>query len=533
MSILVFGHKNPDTDAIVSALTLTHLKQALGVDAKACALGELRKEAQFVLNYFGVDAPEVIKDVKPQVKDIAYEKIEGVRPELPLLRAYQLLDAEGKLSLPVIDANGRFVGIASMKDVVRGLLNGDPRRIHTSVANILSILGGQVLVDTCQELNGRVLTISQQLETLKELIQQDDILVVGDRYDVIAYALEAHKLQAIIITGGRPLPAELAERAKAEGVTVLSVSGDTYETTLMLQRCNYLSDVVNRQELLVFNENDSVEEAKEVMLNTTFRTYPVVNDKHELLGYITRQHLLKAKGKKVIMVDHNEYGQSADGLQQAEILEIVDHHKLGGITTPNPISFRNQVVGCTCTIIYQMYRENGVDIPHEMAGLLASGIISDTLLLRSPTTTALDRRVLEELNEILKLDMEQYAMQMFKEGTSLEGYSIEEIVHMDFKEFTMEGKHVAIGQVFTLDVDSVFNKKDDFLSYLNNTEYDMLVLAITDILKEGSYLLYKGPDAVIAESFGVEGKQGTWVAGCVSRKKQLVPNLTKGIAAAF
>ena len=233
--------------------------------------------------------------------------------------------------------------------------------------------------------------------------------------------------------------------------------------------------------------------------------------------------------KNVVLVDHNEYAQSADGIENANIVEIIDHHKIGGITTDVPISFRVMPVGCTCTIVYNMFKENNVEVPKHIAGLLLSAILSDTLLFKSPTTTEKDKLACEELSKIADVDMESYAMDMFKAGTSLDEYSIEEIVNMDFKEFDMSGKRVGIGQVFTLDIDSIFDKKDEFLSYINSTDYDMLVLAITDIIKEGSYLIYKAEDKVISEAFNVEAHQGVFAEGVVSRKKQLVPNLTSAI----
>ena len=235
--------------------------------------------------------------------------------------------------------------------------------------------------------------------------------------------------------------------------------------------------------------------------------------------------LTDVKGKDVILVDHNEVAQTADDIAEANIVEIVDHHKVE-ISTDVPISIRVMPVGCTCTIVHKLFKENNVEIPKHIAGLLLSAILSDTLLFKSPTTTEMDKLACEELSKIAEVDMESYAMDMFKAGTSLDEYSIEEIVNMDFKEFDMSGKRVGIGQVFTLDIDSILAKKDEFLSYINSTEYDMLVLAITDIIKEGSYLLYKAEDKVISEAFAVDASQGVFADGVVSRKKQLVPNLT-------
>ena len=239
---------------------------------------------------------------------------------------------------------------------------------------------------------------------------------------------------------------------------------------------------------------------------------------------------LVLEGKpQVVLVDHNEYGQSIDGLADADLVEIVDHHKLGGMATDTPLSMRLMPVGCTCTIITQMYKENNVEIPYEIAGLLMSAILSDTLIFKSPTTTEMDKLAVEELNKIVNVDVEKYAMEMFKAGTSLDGYSVEEIVHMDFKPFDMSGKNVGIGQVFTLDIDAVLNKQDEFLTYINSTDFDILVLAVTDIIKEGSYLIYKGSDKLISDAFNVEASQGVFVEGAVSRKKQLVPFLTEAV----
>lgn len=235
------------------------------------------------------------------------------------------------------------------------------------------------------------------------------------------------------------------------------------------------------------------------------------------------------KGQDVVLVDHNEVAQTADEIAEANLVEVIDHHKIGCLSTDLPISVRMMPVGCTCTIIYNLYKENNVEIPYEIAGLLLSAILSDTLIFKSPTTTELDKQAALALAEIAKVDYEAYGMEMFKAGTSLEGFSIEEIVNMDFKEFDMSGKKVGIGQVMTLDIDAVLSKKEDFLAYINASELDMLVLAVTDIINEGSYLIYKGEDKVISEAFGVDATQGIFAEGVVSRKKQLVPKLTDAI----
>ncbi|MEG2247095.1 MAG: DHH family phosphoesterase, partial [Peptostreptococcaceae bacterium] len=241
-----------------------------------------------------------------------------------------------------------------------------------------------------------------------------------------------------------------------------------------------VGDILCSDSIITFSENDYMDDIKDTMTSTNFRAYPVVNENDKFLGLISRIHLLNPTKKNVVLVDHNEYAQSADGIEQANIVEIVDHHKIGGIETDAPMSFRVMPVGCSCTVIYQLYKENNVEVPKHIAGLLLSAI----LLFKSPTTTSLDKKAGEELSQIADIDMEHYAMEMFKVATSLDEFSIEEIVNMDFKEFNMSRKRVGIGQVFTLDIDSIFAKKDEFLSYINSTDYDMLILAVTDIIKE-------------------------------------------------
>ena len=528
MLTYVFGHKNPDTDAVTSAICMAYLKKQLGVDAQSFLLGDIRKEAKFVLDYFKVEKPDFLANVKPQVSDLKIEKTEGIHPNSSILDAFKKIEEKKLQSLPVITSDNKLVGIITMQDIVKGILEKDLRNLHTSLDNICRSLEGEILYKATEEVNGKLYTLAYELESVKGLLTKNDIVIVGDRYDVIDHLLETG-IQLIILTGKKSLPDSYIAKAKKNNVSVIAVGVDTYEASLLINRCNYLESIASNEDIIKFNTGDLVEDIKETMLNSSFRNFPVVDNENHFLGFIGRRHLVNPSRKKVIMTDHNEFAQSVDGIEEAEILEIVDHHKIGGIETSAPINFRNMTVGCTCTILYLMYKENRIEIPKDIAGLMISGIISDTLLFRSPTTTAIDKQVVTELNEILKLDLEKYAMEMFKTGTSLEGYSIEEIVHMDFKEFTLEGKKVAIGQVFTLDVDSVFKKKNDFINYLQQTTYDIALLAITDIVKEGSYLLYKASNEVIDSAFSVKAEQGVWVNGLVSRKKQLVPNLTTGI----
>ena len=528
MTLLVFGHKNPDTDSICSSISLTYLKNQLGENAVACALGEPRKEAQFALNYFKVDAPKILDNVKIQVKDLSYNKVEALSPSASVLEAYSVMSDKDVKTLPVVSESGKFEGIITMKEIAESLLHQHFNTIHTSISNICKNLNGSVLVNCNEEIKGRVVTLSFNMETVMDILSEGDVAIVGNRYDVIEYAIDT-KVKLLIVTGNTTLSDELLSLAKQNGVSIISVDCDTYKTSNIINQCNYLENIIIRDELIIFNENDYAEDVKEIMLNTNFRSYPVVDENNNFLGLLSREHLLNPTKKNVVLVDHNEFAQSADGIEEANLVEIVDHHKVGGITTDVPVSIRVMPVGCTCTIIYKMFKEYNVEIPKHIAGLLLSAILSDTLIFKSPTTTKLDKEACIELSKIAGVDMEAYGMEMFKFGTSLDEYSIEEIVNMDFKEFSMSGKRVGIGQVFTLDIDSIFAKQDQFLSYINSTDYDMLVLAVTDIIKEGSYLIYKAEDKLISEAFNVNGAQGVFAPGVVSRKKQLVPNLTAAV----
>lgn len=528
MTLLVFGHKNPDTDSICSSISLAYLKNQLGENATAYALGDIRKEAKFALDYFKVDGPKVLDNVKIQVKDLSYDKVVPLNPNSSILEAYNLMTEKNVKTLPVVSNEENFIGIITMKEIAQSLLHQHFSTVHTSLSNICKNLNGSVLVNCDENISGRVVTLSFGMDTIVDLLSEGDIAIVGDRYDTIEYAIDT-KVKLLILTGNTKLSDNLLALAKQNKVSVISVDCDTYKASNIINQCNYLESIISNENLIIFNKNDYADDIKEIMLDTNFRSYPVVDDNNKFLGLVSRSHLLNPTKKNVVLVDHNEYAQSADGIEQANIVEVVDHHKIGGIVTDVPMSFRVMPVGCSCTVIYKMFKENNVEIPYEIAGLLLSAILSDTLIFKSPTTTEMDKLACEELSKIAKVNMEQYGMEMFKAGTSLDEFSIEEIVNMDFKEFNMSGKRVGIGQVFTLDIDSIFAKKDEFLSYINSTDYDMLVLAITDIIKEGSYLIYKAKDKVISESFKVDASQGVFAEGVVSRKKQLVPNLTNAI----
>ncbi|SHJ97493.1 putative manganese-dependent inorganic diphosphatase [Desulforamulus aeronauticus] len=531
MATLVFGHKNPDTDSVTASIAFSYLKNKLGYDTTPCVLGNINRESKFVLDHFKVPIPLEIKNVKTQVKDLNYDIVPSIKPDLSILSAYNLMEKLNVKTLPVVNDKNRLLGIITMKDIAMALITGDFYKLHTSITNIVNDLQGQLLVGEVggKALDGRISVIAYYHKTIQGSIGQDDIIIVGDRYDIIEYAL-CTQVKSIILTNVNKLPQKYLDLAQEKKIPIISVGLDTYTTAKLISQCNYVSSIMKQKGLLKFNENQYLDEIKEEMISTQYRNYPVVNDDNELLGFINKKHILSPGKKKVFLVDHNEYAQSADGLAEAEILEIVDHHKIGDIATTVPIAFRNMPVGSTCTIIYEMYQEYQIGLTKEIAGLLLSGIISDTLLFKSPTTTEKDRLAVEKLNSILGLDLERYAMDMFKVGTSLEGISVEEIFYKDFKEFNLEEHKMGISQVFTLDIEDVFNRESQFIDFATEThknkDYFLTLLVITDILKEGSYLLFNAENnSVISTAFQVSSQQGVFVPGLVSRKKQVVPKI--------
>ncbi|TCO74605.1 putative manganese-dependent inorganic diphosphatase [Marinisporobacter balticus] len=531
MCTFIFGHKNPDTDSVVSAIAFSYLKNQLGASTTPCVLGNINKESEYILNYFKLPTPSLIQNVKTQVKDLNFDTAHGVTPDSSILNAYKLMSNSSQRTLPVMDTDHKLLGILTMRDIAMGLITGDFYHLHTSLSNIVEALNGKILVGENFMVEGKISVIAFFYKTIEGSLDQNKIIIVGDRYDVIEHAIHS-KVKLIIVTGGKEIPANCLSLAKEKGIPIISVPTDTYTTSKLIHQCNDVSSIMKGRDIIKFNQNEYLEDIKEEIINTNHINYPIVDDKNTFLGFINRKHILKPSKKKVILVDHNEYSQSAEGLHEAEILEIIDHHKLGDICTTRPINFRNMPVGSTCTIVYQIFKEQNMPIDYEIAGLLLSGILSDTLFFKSPTTTNLDQECVEALNAILNLDLDTFAIEMFKAGTSLDGQSIEEIFYKDFKEFVLEGYKIGIGQVFTLNIDDVLNRKDAFIDYMDtlhhNKDYFLTLLLITDLLKEGSYLLFRcNSNHFISTAFQVESKQGVFAQNILSRKKQVLPKLSE------
>lgn len=534
MSIYVIGHKNPDTDSITSAITYSNLKNELGFDTKPYRLGEMNLESKFVLDYFDVKRIKAIDNVKIQLRDLEFDKIQALSPDVSIRYTYNYMSENRVRTQPIINDSNELIGIVTMRDIAMNLISGNYYKINTSLENISGDLEAKILNDANNTIDGNILIMAYHYDTIKRQneVDKDSIVIVGDRYDIIELCIK-EQVKLIIITGNATIPEHLINLAKIYGVSMVRTDFDSYTTAKYINQVNYLSSIMIKKPI-TFNANDYLEDFKEEIQNHAHSNYPIVNDDQEYLGMVNRRHILNPGKKKVILVDHNEYRQSAEGLNEADILEIVDHHKLGDISTTLPIAFRNSPVGSTNTIVYQMYQEQNISIEPKIAGLMISGILSDTLLLKSPTTTLMDREAIKGLEKIIDIDIHDFAMKMFKKGTSLTGQSTEEIFHKDFKEFHLYGEKVGIAQVFTLDIEDVFNRKEDFIEYIkqifNSKEHYLTLLLVTDILNEGSYLLFEAQNKqLLSIAFDRRIEEGDYVENLVSRKKQVLPKIMKAI----
>lgn len=533
--ILIFGHKNPDTDSVTSAIALSHLKNALGHITEPCILGELPKESQFVLDYFGIQSPRLIENVKIQLKDLDYDRILPLEPSNSILKAYNHMNAHKIRTLPIVDPDRYLIGIVTMKDIAMNAINGDYHAINTTFYNIKNDLHAEILNYAHSDVNGHIVITAFHDSTIikQQRIEPDSIVITGDRFDIIEHAIFIGA-QLIIVTGDLEIPEKLVEKAKVKGVNIIRTSYDTYSTSKLINQTNFISTIMKTDRIMKFKENEYLENCKEIIQSSRHSKFPITDENGRYLGVIGRTHFLNPSKKNVILVDHNEYAQSALGLSEANVLEIIDHHKIGDINTALPISFRNMPVGSTNTIIFQMFKESGIEIPKDIAGLMLSGIVSDTLFMKSPTTTYFDEHAIEALTQIAAVDLHNYALEMFKCGTSLEGRSEAEVFFNDFKEFVVEGYKLGVSQVFTLNFEEVVSHKEAYLNLIRGVHHDrdhyLTLMLVTDIIKEGSYTLFECKhDRLLSTAFNKVVEQGTFIDTVVSRKKQIIPMLINAI----
>ncbi len=530
--IYVFGHKKPDTDSISGTLALTYLKNKLGINAEARSLGDINNETKFVLDYFNVEEPKYINDVKLQIKNTNYVKDYYLNEKKSLYDGFNHMNKFNIGILPICNDENKFSGLVALKDIAKYQLSDNLNSLCTSYDNLLTTLDAKEILRFDEEFDINVLAASFKSTTFIESVEVDKNtgLIVGDRHSIIEYAIK-NNVKIIILTNSSWIKDEHLELARKNKVNIIKTEYDTFTTSRKIWLANYLYTQKMDVETVCFSEDEDIDEVVDKSKKFRYSNYPVLDKKGNCLGLLRLSDINDANKKKVILVDHNEETQSVDGLDEAEIVEIIDHHKIGTLGTSMPINFRNMPVGSSNTIIYLMYKENNVEIPKEIAGLMLSGIISDTLLFRSPTTTELDKEVADTLATIAQVNLDEYGMNMLKAGSSLKGKTKEDVLFTDFKNFTIDGKKIGIGQITTFDISEIENVKDEYINLINktaaNNEYYIVALFVTDVINNGSYIYYNDNSKEIFElAFDIENLfEGYYIDNCVSRKKQIIPKI--------
>lgn len=527
----IFGHKKPDTDSVCAAITLSYLYNALGRNTEPRILSNINEETKYVLKKFKFDIPTLLNDVKLQISDINYHKGFSIINTESVYDAFFKMVDNNMSSIPIVDKNGTFLGIFAMKDIAKKEILGDIKTLKTNYDHILKTIEGEQILRFDDEINGNLKLINIRSTTFyhTNVFDKDSILIVGDRHSIIEDAVNK-KVKLIIVTFDNKIKDEHLEIARKNKVNVIYTKKDSFETLSKIDFSNYIENYMYQKSIVCVNESLDISDLNDIINKTKHSYYPVIDNNNKCLGLIKLSDLNDKDPKKVVLVDHNESSQSVDGLDEAEIVAIVDHHKLGNIGTNKPINFRNMTVGSTCTIIYELYKENKVKIPIEIANLLLSGIISDTLYLKSPTTTKMDEKVLNDLVKITNINAEKLAIDMFKANDVAKSKSIKEIVYMDFKSFEINKKNIGVGQITTLNSKAILKQKNSYIRFLNkeseNNNYDILLFFITDIFKNGSYIIFNQKSKNIVElAFKENIGEGEFLEGVISRKKQVIPSL--------
>ncbi len=526
----IFGHKKPDSDSVMSAIGLSYLKNKLGDSTEPRILGNVNKETKYALEYFGLKEPEYLNDVKLQIKDVNYHKGFLIKDTDSIYDGYQKMLKEGLTGIPVVQQKNAFLGLITIKDLSHMVVNANFEELFTSYSNIMKVLKGEEILRFDDEIVGKILVAAYRSTTFINQVplSSNDVLIVGDRHSVIEYAVESG-VKLVVLSGDSEIKEKHIEIARKNKVNIIRTPYDSYHITRLLPLTNYIKTMIRSYNPTKFEESEYVDTVLDINNKLKHTNYPVVDRKNRCLGLLKIIDLNEKHPKNVILVDHNEKLQSVEGLDEANILEIFDHHNLGSITTSSPINFRNMAVGSTCTIVYTLYKERGVEIPKEIAGALLSGILSDTLILKSPTATPRDREAVEELSCIAEVDYQEYGMNMLKAGTSLDGMTKEDVLYNDFKLYTVNEKTFAIGQFFTMNFDEMKKELEEYVHTLDEVaeanNYDFVALYVTDIIQNGSYVIFntKGQE-VVDVVYGKENlPEGYFVDNCVSRKKHVVP----------
>ena len=544
-TVCVVGHRNPDTDSICSAIAYAYLKNQLDTDYNyvACRAGVPNPETQFVLDRFEVDQPHYLDNIGTRVKDMEIREVPGVRGNISVRQAWELMRGQNVFTLPITDEENHLHGVITINDIAKSYMEEYDSAIvskaRTPYRNILETLEGTMLVgdpDGYYE-EGKALIAAANPDVMENYIDEHDMVILGNRYEGQLCAIEMNA-DCIVVCLGAPVSRTIQRMAEDHNCTIIVTPLDTYTVARLINQAMPVEFFMKSKDLVTFKLNNYTDEIKDIMSSKRYRDFPILDKNNKYVGMISRRNLLGVQHRRMILVDHNEADQAVDNVRNAEILEIIDHHRIGSLETLTPVYFRNEPVGCTATIIYSMFREKNIEIPRQVAGLLVSAILSDTLLFRSPTCTFLDKAAAEELAKIAGIECESYAKEMFTAGSNLGNKTPEEIFYQDFKQFEIGEKTLGIAQITSMNAAELASLKERMIPFLEKIcklrNPDMIVFMLTNIIDESTEMLFYGDntDELIKEAFPKEPAENhaVVVPTVVSRKKQVVPALMAAIS---
>lgn len=550
-NVWVVGHKNPDTDSICAAITYANLKNIVEernnqsgkrVRYLPKRAGNISAETAYVLEYFHQTAPELVVDAGTQIKDITIRKTEGVSSHISMKKAWEMMKILKVVTLPVVNEKNKLEGLIVTGDIATSYMDVYDNSIlstaRTQYRNIVETLEGNVITGNEHGyfVRGKVLVGAGSRDVIGSNVGSDDLVIIGDNTECQLLAIAAN-CSCLIITNNFEVEQEVIEAAKQRDVVLISTPYDTFTTARLINQSMPIKYFMTKKNIVHFQLDDYVDEVRESMSKIRHRDFPILDENQNYVGMFSRRNLMSTQKKQIILVDHNEKSQAVNHVDEAEILEIIDHHRLGSLETMAPVYFRNQPLGCTATIIYQMYQEQSVEIAPEIAGLLCAAIISDTLMFRSPTCTELDKQVALDLADIAGIQVEEFAQKMFEAGSNFEKKTETEILNQDFKVFRSGDIHFGVAQVSAMSRQELDRVKERIApklpEMLGEKKLDMVFVMLTDILTESTNLIYHGQDApmLVADAFECAcSLDGVMLRGVVSRKKQFIPVIMNALA---
>ena len=538
--IFVIGHKNPDTDSICSAIAYCDIKNRTTQESKYIAkrAGQINEETEYVLNRFGVQPPGYLSNIGTQVKDMDIRLSPEANKSMSLKNAWDLMQENSIVSLPIREKDGTLEGLITIGDIAKTYMDTTDSyllsRARTQYQRIAETIGGKVVEGNGHGyfIQGKIMVATANPDKMKEYVEENDMIIMGNREEDHLQAIEQN-VSCIIVGLGIEVTEKVLKLAHEKDIIIISSPYDTFTISRLINQSIPVKYIMKTENLVTFNTEDFTDDIQDVMIKHRHRAFPVIDKKGKCIGTISRRNFLDMHRKKVVLVDHNEKDQAVDNIDKAEIMEIIDHHKLGTLQTMQPISFRNQPVGCTGTIMYQMYGEQKLEIPSKIAGLLCAAIISDTLMFRSPTCTLQDKMAAGALALIADISIEEFAREMFKAGSNLKDKSPEEIFYQDYKKFIAEGDVCfGVGQISSMDVDELKEIKERLLPFMvsecGRHGVSRVYFMLTNIMEQSTELLFygEGSEEMAVNAFKMQPENGTiYLKGVVSRKKQLIPPL--------